>query len=213
MKLSIEKLRWEYGNTPLLEENLHADPVKQFTFWLKEAIESKVVEPNGMTLSTLSGLHQPSGRTVLLKNVDHQGFVFFTNYGSRKGEQLSQNAQASLTFWWREIYRQVSIEGRVTKTSRKTSLDYFKRRPRGAQLAAWVSSQSAPLASREELEETFKDFEKRYKRKEIPCPKNWGGYRLHPERMEFWQGRKDRLHDRFLYVLVEEEWLFSRLFP
>lgn len=212
MKLSIQKLRLEYGNTPLLEQNLSPDPIQQFTLWLQEAIKSKVLEPNGMTLSTLSGT-QPSGRTVLLKNIDSRGFVFFTHYGSRKGEQIAQNDRASLTFWWREIFRQVSIEGGVVKTSRKESIDYFKTRPRGAQLGALISMQSAPLASREELEETFKAFKKKYRNKEIPCPKNWGGYRLIPERVEFWQGHADRLHDRFLYVLQEKEWFFSRLFP
>lgn len=212
MKLAIEKLRLEYGNTPLLEENLASDPLVQFTRWLNEAVKANVWEPNGMLLSTVSTLGNPSSRTVLLKKID-KGFLFFTHYQSRKGEQLEENPHAALNFWWKEIFRQVSIEGIVKKTTRKESITYFESRPRGAQLATLASQQSAPLASREELIENYLTLKHKYKNKKISCPKDWGGYRLLPERMEFWQGGKDRLHDRFLYVREEKQWFFSRLFP
>lgn len=212
MKLSTQKLRREYGKTPLLEENLRSDPLQQFSLWLKDAIKAKIIEPNAMTLSTLSEGTRPSCRTVLLKHLD-TGFVFFTQYRSRKGKQLAHHPFAALNFLWKEISRQVTIEGKVKKTSRKESEAYFKKRPRGAQLAALASTQSAPLASREELQQTFLLLKKKYQGKKIPCPKNWGGFRLIPERIEFWQGHADRLHDRFLYVCTDNDWIFTRLSP
>jgi len=213
MKRSIAKLRVEYGNTPLLEEDLLFDPLVQFEKWLEEAIHSQVVEPNGMTLATVSELSHPSTRTVLLKEIDQRGFVFFTDYRSRKSGHLKENPHASLTFWWKEIYRQVNIEGTVKKVSRKETLSYFQKRPKGAQLAANASLQSEPLATRLELEERYFQLSKAYQGKPVPCPKNWGGYRLVPERIEFWQGRKNRLHDRFLYVRVDKDWVLTRLYP
>jgi len=213
MKGSIEKLRHEYGNTPLLEEELTSDPVEQFLFWLKEALRAQVMEPNGMTLATETPSGRPSSRTILLKGVDRGNFLFYTNYASRKGEHLAKHPFASLTFWWKEIYRQVNIEGKVKKVSRRESLAYFKKRPRGAQLAALTSHQSEPLATRVEIDTTYKLLKKKYSGREIPCPKEWGGYSLEPDRMEFWQGRKNRLHDRFLYVKTNGEWVLTRLSP
>jgi pyridoxamine 5'-phosphate oxidase len=210
---SIEKLRFEYGNTPLLEEDLRSDPVEQFLFWIKEALKAQVMEPNSMTLATVTSVGRPSTRTVLLKEITKGGFVFYTNYSSRKGEHLAGTPFASLTFWWKEIYRQVNIEGRVEKVSRRESLAYFKKRPRGAQLAAHASKQSAPLATRAEIESMFQLLKKKYQGKPIPCPTEWGGYRVLPERIEFWQGRQNRLHDRFLYVKANGEWMMTRLAP
>lgn len=210
---SLQKLRQEYGNIPLLEDQLHLNPTEQFLQWLTEASKAKLIEPNAMVLSTVSSSGHPSSRTVLLKGVDKRGFSFFTRYTSRKGEQLELHPYASLTFWWKEIYRQVNLEGSVKKLPRKESLDYFHKRPRGAQIAALASHQSEPLASRLELEEAFQRLTKKYRGKEIPCPKDWGGYILLPERFEFWQGRQNRLHDRFLYVKIDGEWIFSRLAP
>jgi pyridoxamine 5'-phosphate oxidase len=213
MKRSIEKLRLEYGNASLLEQSLRSDPIQQFEHWLNEAIAAQVMEPNGMVLATISSAHRPSSRTVLLKGVDQRGLCFYTNYSSRKGEHLRLQPYASVTFWWKEIYRQVNFEGGIKKVTRKESIAYFGKRPRGAQLAACASQQSAPLAAREELEEAFNRLKKKYRGEEVPCPKEWGGYRLEPERVEFWQGRKNRLHDRFLYVKADTGWLISRLAP
>ncbi len=213
MNRSIEKLRYEYGKAPLEETGLHPNPIKQFTRWLKEALRAEVMEPNGMTLCTVSNVQLPSSRTVLLKNVSEQGFYFYTNYSSRKGEHLKLHPYASLTFWWKEIYRQVNIEGRVKKVTRKESTAYFHKRPRGAQLAAVASAQSTSLASRDELEEAFERQQKKYRGKKIPCPMHWGGYYLVPERIEFWQGCQNRLHDRFVYIKTNGGWIFSRLSP
>lgn len=213
MKRSIEKLRFEYGNEPLLESKLLGNPIKQFQQWLDEAIRSEVFEPNGMVLATVTTAGRPSSRTVLLKTIDARGFCFYTNSESRKGEHLSLHPYASLTFWWKEIYRQVNIEGQITKIPRSEVIRYFRQRPKGAQVAAAASHQSAPLASREELEEVYARLSKKYKGREVPCPSTWVGYRLEPERIEFWQGRANRLHDRFLYVKTGNEWMISRLSP
>lgn len=213
MNRSIEKLRLEYGNAPLEESGLANDPVQQFQTWLLEAIHAKVIEPNGMILSTTSHLNHPSSRTVLLKKVDSQGFYFYSNYQSRKGEQLEVHPFAALTFWWKEIYRQINIEGVIKKTKRRDSSLYFHKRPKGAQLAALASDQSRPIASRVVIEESFNRVQKKYRGKEVPCPKDWGGYCLIPDRIEFWQGRKNRLHDRVVYVRAEKEWVISRLAP
>lgn len=213
MKLSIEKLRIEYGSASLLEEALHPNPMKQFERWFKETLKAKIFEPNAMTLATVSYLGKPSSRTVLLKQIDENGFVFFTDYQSRKGLQLETCPFGSLTFWWREIYRQVCIEGKVKKISREASRLYFEKRPRGAQIAAHASQQSIPLASRFELEEVYARIKKRFAGKKIPCPSHWGGYCLIPDRIEFWQGKENRLHDRFLYVKANGEWTLTRLSP
>lgn len=213
MKRSIEKMRLEYGNTPLVEEDLTDTPHELFSQWLEEAVKAQVIEPNGMVLSTVSSLGRPSSRAVLLKHFDERGFVFFTNLESRKALQLVAAPFASLTFWWREIYRQVTVEGHVELLSRKDNQSYFTKRPRGAQLAAHASHQSAPLASRYEIEEVFERLKKKYRGKNIPCPSDWGGYRVIPNRIEFWQGRANRLHDRFLYVLTDTGWVISRLSP
>ena len=166
-----------------------------------------------MVLATVTSADRPSSRTVLLKHIDQKGFCFYTRYTSRKGEHLHLHPYGSLTFWWKEIYRQVNIEGRVKRMTRKASEEYFHSRPKRAQIAALASEQSAPLASRAALEEVYHRLLKKYRDIKIPCPKEWGGYRLEPERIEFWQGRANRLHDRFLYVKVDGEWFRSRLSP
>ncbi|MFN0065496.1 MAG: pyridoxamine 5'-phosphate oxidase [Chlamydiales bacterium] len=209
--ISYEKLRVEYGNCPFEEKTLNIDPLQQFTHWFQEAVKADVFEPNGMALATVSPVGQPCSRIVLLKKLDQKGFIFFTNYTSRKGEQLAHSPRASLTFWWREIFRQVSIEGVVKKVSRKLSREYFAKRPRGAQIAATLSTQSKPIVNN--LQQEFREFQKKCRGKEIACPTTWGGYRLLPERIEFWQGRKNRLHDRFLYVKTNGSWVVSRLAP
>jgi pyridoxamine 5'-phosphate oxidase len=213
MKRSIEKMRYEYGNIPLLEEALQEHPIKQFEVWFKEAIQAAVMEPNGMILATVSSAVRPSSRTVLLKNIDKEGLIFFTHYESRKAEHLRLHPYASATFWWKEIYRQIHFEGKVKKISRSASIKYFAKRPKGAQLAALASVQSAPLATRAGLSEIYERLKQQYRGKEVPCPKEWGGYLLEPERVEFWQGRKNRLHDRFLYAKGDGDWIITRLSP
>jgi len=213
VKRSIEKLRLEYGNTPLLEQDLKIIPLQQFEKWLSHALEAQVMEPNAFILATVSSAGYPASRTVLLKGIDQRGLIFFTSYVSRKSEHLRLHPHAAATFWWKEIYRQVNFEGSVKKLSRKESIAYFAKRPRGAQLAALASIQSSPLASRAGLEEAFERLKKTYRGKEIPCPKEWGGYVLMPERVEFWQGRQNRLHDRFLYAKADSDWIVTRLSP
>ena len=201
---TIAKMRQEYGNRALLE--VVPDPFEQFGCWFKEAL---VFEPNGMTLATVSKEGRPTSRTVLLKSFDKRGFCFFTNYGSRKAKHLEEVPFASLTFWWREVFRQVHIEGRIEKIS---GVSYFAKRPKGAQIAALCSDQSQSI-ERDELESDFKTLETKYRGKKVPCPKDWGGYRVIPDRFEFWQGRKNRLHDRFLYTKVGGQWKIQRLAP
>lgn len=185
----------------------------QFESWLDEALRAGVFEPNGMVLATVSSAGHPSSRTVLLKQVDTHGLCFYTSSESRKGEHLSLHPFAATTFWWKEIYRQVNFEGKIVKLPRSASIRYFRQRPKKAQIAALASHQSAPLASREEIDEAFKRLSQQYRGREVPCPSAWMGYRLEPERVEFWQGRANRLHDRFLYVKTDSEWLITRLSP
>lgn len=209
----LSKLRLEYQNRAFLEKDVKKNPQDQFIIWFKEAIDALEDEPNAMVLSTVSSLSHPSARVVLLKYIDKKGFVFFTNYESRKGEQLQRNPHASLLFFWPKLQRQVSIEGYVEKTTRKESIAYFAKRPKGAQIGAYISSQSSSVSSRWDMEKQFLLTQKQFRGKKIPCPKHWGGIRLIPQRFEFWQGREHRLHDRFLYVNVEGKWVISRLFP
>ena len=213
MKRSIEKLRYEYGNEPLLEDEFETNPMAQFQKWLEDAIQAAVFEPNGMILSTVSRAGHPASRTVLLKKVDKEALYFYTSSESRKGEHLHLHPYASVTFWWKEIYRQVNLEGSVGKLPRNEALRYFYKRPKKAQVAALASCQSAPLASRDELEEVYNRLCKKYKGQEVPCPSTWTGYRIEPERIEFWHGRANRLHDRFLYVKTGPDWLLTRLSP
>ncbi len=211
MKQSSWKLRLEYGNHAL--EQVEENPFVQFSNWFDEALTCEVMEPNGMTLSTVSPLGHPSSRTVLFKGVDRGGFLFFTGYASRKAEQMDVNSSVALTFWWKEIFRQVNIEGRVEKVSRSISRTYFASRPKGAQIATTVFAQSTPIVTREELTDMFGALKKQYAKKTVPCPMNWGGYRVIPHRFEFWQGRENRLHDRFLYAKINDHWVQSRLSP
>ena len=172
------------------------------------------VEPNAMVVATVDTQGRPSGRTVLLKGVDERGFTFFTNYQSRKGQELEENPNAALVFYWPDLERQVTVAGEVTKVSREESEAYFHSRPRGSQIGAWASRQSSILQSRSELEQAEKDFETRFAGKPVPLPPHWGGYRLVPDRIEFWQGRSSRLHDRFQFVRNNDgTWSVNRLSP
>ncbi len=197
--MDAQSLRREYLRTELLETNLHPDPVEQFRRWFEEALSADLHEPNAMTIATATRDGRPSARVVLLKGFNERGFVFHTNYEGRKGRELEANPNCALAFYWGELERQVRIEGRATRVPDKESDAYFATRPRGSQLGAWASEQSRPVEDRTELERRLKELEEEYEGREIPRPSFWGGFRVEPERMEFWQGRENRLHDRLLY--------------
>jgi len=205
-------LRQEYMRAGLHERDLARDPFEQFGLWFDETLRSGIALPNAMSLATASKSGRPSVRTVLLKGYDAQGFTFYTSYRSRKGRELAENPQAMLLFCWKELERQIGIEGRVTQVPGAESDEYFASRPLGSRLSAIVSPQSEPVASREALEESLEQAAKRW-RDSPPRPDHWGGYRLAPERFEFWQGRKDRLHDRLCYRRLEGTWKVERLGP
>jgi pyridoxamine 5'-phosphate oxidase len=210
--MTLADLRKDYRLKRLHEGDLEQDPTDQFKAWLDEALGAQVLEPNAMTLATVSAAGRPSARTVLLKGLDEAGFVFHTNYQSRKAAELEANPYAALVFTWLELERQVRVEGAVSKISREASEAYFRNRPRGSQLGAWVSRQSSVIAGYEVLEEALAALERRFP-DEVPLPPFWGGYRLKPDAVEFWQGRPNRLHDRLRYERQDEGWEIRRLAP
>ena len=211
--MNIADLRAEYSRGELDEATSHADPLQQFARWWDEATRSEIREVNAMTLATADAVGRPGARTVLLKDFDARGFVFYTNYESRKGHELDANPRASLLFFWKELERQVRIEGLIEKTSDAESDDYFASRPLGSRLAAIASPQSAVIADRRMLEERYAEAEKRYGTTPRRPP-NWGGFRVMPEAIEFWQGRPNRLHDRLLYRRTASgDWDIVRLAP
>lgn len=209
----LSEIRKEYTIKSLDINDVSFDPLHQFRIWLDEAVDSEVPEVNAMCLSTLGLNGYPNGRIVLLKELDH-GFVFFTNYESEKGQEIAANPKASLTFFWPELERQVRIMGELDKVSGQESDHYFHSRPMGSQIGAWASPQSKEIANREELTARLEEMEKRFSTEPITRPQNWGGYRLIPFRIEFWQGRPSRLHDRICYQKkANGDWLISRLAP
>jgi pyridoxamine 5'-phosphate oxidase len=212
--MSLAEHRKDYSLAGLLEKDLARDPFRQFEKWFQEAEGAKVIEPNAMTVATATNDGRPSARTALLKGVDGRGFVFFTNYESRKGRELATNPHATLVFPWLALERQVIVEGTVTKVSREESEAYFHSRPHASQLGAWVSQQSSIVANRAVLEDGYKAVERKYAGQTVPIPPHWGGFRLSPERVEFWQGRRSRLHDRLRYVREKDgSWSVERLSP
>ena len=213
MSANIADLRKEYTKNGLSEEDVKDNPTEQFQNWFDAALDSGLPEPNAMHLSTVSEEGRPSSRIVLLKELDDKGFVFYTNYHSKKGRDLAVNPFASLTFFWVDLERQVRIEGKVTKVSVQESDDYFAIRPRGSQIGSWVSHQSEIIPSRDVLEQKQREYEQQFVDRVVPRPPHWGGYRLIPDRVEFWQGRPGRLHDRIVYDLRAEKWAISRLAP
>ncbi len=213
MNHSIANIRNEYCLKGLQESELDRDPIKQFRKWFEEAVDSGIDEPNAMHLSTAS-LSRPTGRIVLLKDLDNDGFVFFTNYESRKGQEMETNPQVALTFFWKELERQVRIEGTVTKTTPGESDSYFASRPRGSQIGAWVSSQSTVIESRDALEAKLKVIEDKFEGIQVSRPDYWGGFRVIPDYVEFWQGRPSRLHDRLAFEKMKDgTWTINRLSP
>ena len=213
MKQAVAMLRREYDGKPFTEENVHADPIQQFSDWFDVAIDKIHHDPNAMILATTSPDGQPTTRTVLLKGFDGKGFVFYTNYNSRKAKHISSNPGVSLTFYWPDLMRQIHIEGKAEKVSAAQSDSYFKTRPDSSKLSAWASDQSSPVESREELENRLKEMEKKFGKGEVPRPPHWGGYIVKPDQIEFWQGRLNRLHDRIRYKKIKEAWEIERLSP
>ncbi len=215
MTKSMSDIRQEYPENPLNEEDASVDPFLQFAWWFMEAKDSGLFyEPNAMTLATVDKEGRPSARIVLLKEFDPAGFVFYTNYQSRKGHEIAHNPYGALVLWWDRLNRQVRVEGRIEKVADEISDEYFHMRPRAAQIGAWASAQSQMLYNREELEARYAELETRYQDKPIPRPPHWGGYRLLPDEFEFWQGRQSRLHDRLSYHLLPNgTWSMTRLSP
>ena len=211
--MSLADIRKDYSRMSLTEDDLVDDPITQFSIWLQHALTAEIPEANAMSLSTVGAGGRPSSRIVLIKNVDARGFDWFTNYDSQKGQELAVNPYAALLFYWIELERQVRIEGKVERVSEEESEAYFNSRPLLSRLAAVASEQSAPVAGRAELEQQLLDAGNTYGDKP-PRPPHWGGYRLVPDRLEFWQGRRSRLHDRIVYTLeADGSWRKQRLQP
>jgi pyridoxamine 5'-phosphate oxidase len=212
--MDIHALREDYKKGELRRKDLHDDPFKQFEKWFQQACNAELLEPNAMTISTVNADGQPFMRTVLLKYFDEKGLVFFTNYESRKAKQIENNHKVSILFTWLPLQRQVHITGTAEKVSTTESLQYFSSRPRGSQLGAWTSQQSSIISSRQLLLMQFEQIKQKFMDGEIPLPDFWGGYRVVPTSFEFWQGCTNRLHDRFLYTLQEDQsWQIHRLAP
>ncbi len=211
--MDIKTLRKEYRHETLSRVDLNEDPFIQFKVWVTQALDEEITEANAMTLATASKNGRPSSRTVLLKEIDGTGFLFYTNYNSKKGRDIAENPHASITIYWKELEKQVCIEGRIEKSSAESTNRYFQSRPRLSQLGAWCSKQGEIVESRQVLEAAYREHEKKFAGKEIPVPLHWGGYRLIPETFTFWQGREGRLHDRFLYVKEGGAWAIHRLAP
>jgi pyridoxamine 5'-phosphate oxidase len=210
----VARLRQEYTRAGLKESDADPNPIEQFRRWFDDALAADLHEPNAMTMATATPEARPSARIVLLKGLDERGFVFYTNYEGRKSGELETNPYAALVFYWGELERQVRIEGRVSRVSEEESDAYFEGRPRGSQLGAWVSEQSRLVEDRGALEERLREIEAEYEGREVPRPPFWGGYRVEPETIEFWQGRENRLHDRLRYRRSDDGgWRRERLQP
>lgn len=213
-RLDIASLRRNYAQQTLSESDVLHDPIAQFAVWFEEALSSQLIEPNAMTLATSGHSGRPGARTVLLKEFDHRGFVFYTNYESRKGQDMAENPFAALLFTWLELERQIRIEGKVEKVTREESLAYFQSRPKGSQIGGWVSAQSSVVENRQVLEQRSVELHAEYRDADVlPVPPFWGGYRIVPDYLEFWQGRESRLHDRICYKRAGEGWKIERLAP
>ena len=217
MKLTIkeiEQLRRDYSGEELNESNVERDPLRQFQRWMEGALNAGVLDPHAMTLATVSAEGKPSARIVLLRAISEGEFTFYTNYESRKGGEVAGNPNVALVFFWLELDRQIRVEGQISTVGEAESDRYFASRPRGSQIAAWASKQSGVISGREELERKFREMEARFSGKLVPRPENWGGMKVRANKIEFWQGRPSRLHDRILYTLQSDgSWAISRLAP
>ncbi len=212
--MSIAHLRKEYARETLSERDVHEDPIQQFGRWFEQARAAELMEPNAMALATVSRSGQPAVRMVLLKEYSERGFVFYTDYRSRKGEELASTSRAGLCFWWDALQRQVRINGAVERVSREEAAEYYRTRPHGSRVGAWASHQSQVLPSRETLEQEVERLGALHPEgSEVPLPEHWGGYRVVPDEMEFWQGRPSRLHDRIHYARRDGAWVRARLSP
>ena len=212
--MNVASMRRSATGFALDRDDLDSDPIVQFEDWFRYACETVAMDPNAVTLSTVDSKMRPSSRTVLLKSFDENGFVFYTNYESKKAAQIAENPHVSLLFFWSDAARQVKIRGRAERIPTKESLAYFLSRPRGSQIGAWVSAQSSVISSRSLLEAKFQEIKQKFRDKDISLPSFWGGYRVVPEEVEFWQGRTNRLHDRFQYKKQEDgSWAIERLAP
>lgn len=210
--MELADLRRDFSSDGLSKSALDPNPFKQFSFWMNEALEADIIDPNAMTVSSVGSDGRPSARVVLLKFFDENGFAFFTNYESKKGIDLTNNPHTVFHFFWPQLNRQIAIYGSVEKTSREESEKYFLSRPVDSRFAAWASAQSSVIASREILEDRFEEFREKFG-DDVPLPPFWGGFRLTPDKFEFWQGRQNRLHDRFCYLLDGDGWRLFRLSP
>jgi pyridoxamine 5'-phosphate oxidase len=214
MEKTVADLRKDYTLQGLSETDIDPNPFIQFRKWFDQACSAKLPEPNAMTLATATPDGKPSARMVLLKDFDARGFVFFTNYNSQKGQELAENPQAAIVFWWAELERQVRISGHVEKVSENESDKYFYSRPFNSRLGAWVSNQSDIISSREILEQSMEELQKKYQNQDVKRPPHWGGLRVIPMEIEFWQGRPSRLHDRLRYTCTDNNtWKIERLSP
>jgi len=212
--MNVSGLRRSATGFVLDREDLAADPIVQFEDWFGHACDTVPMDPNAVSISTVDGENRPSSRTVLLKYFDEDGFVFFTNFDSKKAEHIDANPNVAMLFFWSDAARQVKIRGKAERIPAKETLKYFMSRPRGSQIGAWVSAQSSVITSRSLLESKFQEMKQKFRNKEIPVPSFWGGYRVVPEEVEFWQGRRNRLHDRFQYKKQEDgSWAIERLAP
>ena len=211
---NLHSMRIDYSGKDLIKKKFKKNPIKQFNLWFQEAIKFKIKEPNAMILSTIKKKNKPTSRTVLLKEVDNKGFIFFTNYNSNKGVEIKNNKNVSLNFLWKDMERQIIIEGITKRISEISSINYFNKRPRDSQISAWVSDQSKKIKNKTVLENQYKKMVKKFEKIEIiPKPTCWGGYIVLPNKMEFWQGKKSRLHDRICYKLINKDWKKFRLSP
>tara|TARA_Y100000741_G_C18251313_1_gene557405 strand:+ start:1654 stop:2292 length:639 start_codon:yes stop_codon:yes gene_type:complete len=209
----IQNLRVDYSGKKINIHTINNNPINEFKIWFKSAQENNILEPNAMTLSTFSDTSGINSRTVLLKGVEEKGFIFYTNYNSRKGVDINNNNNVSLVFLWKEIEKQIIVKGKASKISKKESKKYFESRPRKSKIAAWASKQSSEIKDEKELNSRFLEYEKKFLDDKIPLPDFWGGYIIIPDSIEFWIGRKSRMHDRIIYSKNNDDWIIKKLYP